>query len=66
MADFSKIKIGSNTYDVKDATARSTASEAKTTAESAETTANSALAQVEGIALTDTYDSTTEILTLSV
>lgn len=44
MADISQITVGSTTYNIKDSTARSSASSASTAAASAQTTANSALA----------------------
>ena len=44
MADISQITVGSTTYNIKDSTARSSASSASTAAASAQATANSALA----------------------
>ena len=48
MADVTNFKIGENVYNVKDATARSTASAARTAAEGAQSTASAAQTAAEG------------------
>lgn len=47
MADVSKINLYGTDYNIKDATARSEASEAKTTADNAQNTANDAKGKAE-------------------
>lgn len=44
MADIANLKVGANTYSIKDTTARNTANTAKATAESAESKADQAIA----------------------
>ena len=79
MANMSKIKIGSNVYDVKDTTARGTADAADTKADqaiidstnalnkanSAYTLGNNANTKIDGASIIGTYTSSTEILELS-
>ena len=62
MADISKLKIGVNTYDIKDPTARSTANNADTNASQAILDSAEALAKINGASLTGTYTSGTETL----
>ena len=47
MSDVSKINLYGTNYNIKDATARSEASEAKTTADNAQNTANDAKGKAE-------------------
>ena len=44
MADIANLKVGANTYSLKDTTARNTANSAQSTAESAESKADQAIA----------------------
>lgn len=70
MADFSKLSINGTSYNVKDTTARSTASGALSTANSAQQTAtdannaNSALEQLADI--TAEYVNATETIALNI
>lgn len=80
MANMSKIKIGTNVYDVKDTTARSTADSADTKADQAIVDSSNALSRansaytlgtnantkIDGASITGTYTSSTEILELSI
>ena len=65
MADISKIKIGSNTYDVKDPTARSTANNADNNASQALLDSASANTKIDGAKIIGTYISGTETLEVS-
>ena len=67
MANISKIKLHGVSYDIKDATARSTADAAKTAASTAQSTADAAkttaMAAKSAVDATS-YDSTSETLLL--
>ena len=65
MADISKLKIGSNTYDVKDPTARNTANNADTNASQALLDSADANAKIDGAKVLGTYTSGTETLEIS-
>ncbi len=65
MADISKLKIGSNTYDVKDPTARNTASNADSNASQAILDSAEANAKINGAKVLGTYTSGTETLEIS-
>ena len=65
MADISKIKIGSSTYDVKDPTARSTANNADGNASQALLDSSQANAKIDGAKVLGTYTSGTETLEIS-
>ena len=65
MADISKLKIGSNTYDVKDPTARSTANNADSNASQALLDSASANTKIDGAKVIGTYTSGTETLEVS-
>ena len=65
MADISKLKIGSNTYDVKDPTARNTASNADNNASQAILDSAEANAKINGAKVLGTYTSGTETLEIS-
>ena len=65
MADISKLKIGSNTYDIKDPTARSTANNADTNASQAILDSAEANAKINGASVVGTYTSATETLEVS-
>lgn len=65
MADISKIKIGSNTYDVKDPSARSTAGNADNNASQALLDSAEANAKIDGAKIIGTYTSGTEQLEIS-
>lgn len=65
MADISKIKIGSNTYDVKDPSARSTAGNADSNASQALLDSAEANAKIDGAKVLGTYTSGTETLEIS-
>ena len=65
MADISKLKVGSNTYDVKDPTARTTASNADNNASQAILDSAEANAKIDGAKVIGTYTSGTETLEIS-
>ena len=65
MADISKIKIQSNTYDIKDPTARNTANNADGNASQALLDSAEANTNIDGAKVVGTYTSGTETLELS-
>ena len=72
MNNVSIIKVGDNSYNIKDETARNTANQANTKAENAQTTANSALSignnadnKITNSKIIGTYDMSTETLDIS-
>lgn len=72
MNNVSIIKVGNNSYNIKDETARSIATQANTKAENAQTTADSALTlgtdadnKITNSKIIDTYDMSTETLDIS-
>ena len=65
MADISKLKIGSNTYDVKDPTARNTANNADGNASQALLDSSQANAKIDGAKVLGTYTAGTETLEIS-
>ena len=65
MADISKLKVGSNTYDVKDPTARTTANNADTNASQAILDSAEANTKIDGAKVIGTYTSATELLEIS-
>lgn len=62
MADISKLKVGSNTYDVKDPTARTTANNADTNASQAILDSAEANTKIDGAKVVGNYTSATELL----
>lgn len=62
MADISKIKIQSNTYDIKDPTARNTANNADGNASQALLDSAEANTKIDGAKVIGTYTSGTETL----
>jgi hypothetical protein len=65
MADISKLKIGANTYDIKDPTARSTASNADSNASQAILDSAEANTKINGASVIGTYTSGTETIEIS-
>ena len=72
MADISKLKVGANTYDIKDPSARSTANNADSNASqaildaaAAQSSANNANTKIDGAKVIGTYTSGTELLEIS-
>jgi len=65
MADISKIKIQSNTYDIKDPTARNTANNADGNASQALLDSAEANTKIDGAKVIGTYTSGTETLEVS-
>lgn len=65
MADISKLKVGANTYDIKDPTARNTASNADSNASQAILDSAEANAKIDGAKVVGTYTSGTELLEIS-
>ena len=65
MPDISKLKVGANTYDVKDPTARTTASNADNNASQAILDSAEANAKIDGAKVIGTYTSGTETLEIS-
>lgn len=65
MADISKIKIQSSTYDIKDPTARSTANNADGNASQALLDSAEANTKIDGAKVIGTYTSGTETLEVS-
>lgn len=65
MADISKLKVGANTYDIKDPTARNTANNADSNASQAILDSAEANAKINGAKILGTYTSGTETLEVS-
>lgn len=65
MADISKLKVGANTYDIKDPTARNTANNADGNASQAILDSSEANAKIDGAKVLGTYTSGTETLEIS-
>lgn len=65
MADISKLKVGANTFDIKDPTARNTANNADSNASQAILDSAEANAKINGASVTGTYTSGTETLEIS-
>ena len=65
MADISKLKIGANTYDIKDPSARNTANNADSNASQAILDSAEANAKINGAKVIGTYTSGTETLEVS-
>ena len=65
MADISKLKVGSSTYDIKDPTARNTANNADGNASQAILDSSQANAKIDGAKVIGTYTSGTETLEIS-
>ena len=65
MADISKLKIASNTYDIKDPTARNTANNADSNASQALLDSAEANTKIDGAKIKGTYTSGTETLEVS-
>ena len=65
MADISKLKIGSSTYNIKDPTARTTASNADGNASQAILDSAEANAKIDGAKVLGTYTSGNETLEIS-
>lgn len=65
MADISKLKVGANTYDIKDPTARNTASNADSNASQAILDSAEANTKIDGSKVIGTYTSGTETLEIS-
>lgn len=65
MADISKLKVGTSTYDIKDPTARNTASNADSNASQAILDSAEANAKITGAKIKGTYTSGTETLEVS-
>lgn len=65
MADISKLKVGTNTYDIKDPTARNTANNADSNASQAILDSAQANAKINGAKVIGTYTSGTETLEVS-
>lgn len=65
MPDISKLKVGANTYDVKDPTARTTANNADNNASQAILDSAEANAKIDGAKVIGTYTSGTETLEIS-
>ena len=65
MADISKIKIQSNTYDIKDPTARNTANNADGNASQALLDSAEANTKINGAKVIGTYTAGTETLEVS-
>lgn len=65
MPDISKLKVGTNTYDIKDPTARNTANNADSNASQAILDSAQANAKINGAKVIGTYTSGTETLEVS-
>lgn len=65
MADISKLKVGVNTYDIKDPTARNTANNADSNASQAILDSAQAITKIDGAKVIDTYTAGTETLEVS-
>ena len=66
MEDVQILKIGEKSYQIKDETARTTATKAEETANTASKNATNALNKINNIKLEGTYTSQSETLTLSI
>lgn len=65
MADISKLKVGANTYDIKDPTARNTANNADSNASQAILDSAEAITKIDGAKVIGTYTAGTETLEVS-
>jgi hypothetical protein len=65
MADISKLKVGVNTYDIKDPTARNTANNADSNASQAILDSAQAITKIDGAKVIGTYTAGTETLEVS-
>ena len=65
MADISKLKVGANTYDIKDPTARNTANNADSNASQAILDSAEANTKINGAKVVGNYTSGTESLEIS-
>ena len=65
MADISKLKVGANTYDIKDPTARNTANNADSNASQAILDSAEANTKINGAKVVGNYISGTELLEIS-
>lgn len=65
MADISKLKVGANTYDIKDPTARNTANNADSNASQAILDSAEANTKINGAKVVGNYTSGTELLEIS-
>lgn len=65
MADISKLKVGANTYDIKDPSARNTANNADSNASQALLDSAEANSKIDGAKVIGTYTSGTETLEVS-
>lgn len=65
MADISKLKVGANTYDIKDPTARNTANNADSNASQAILDSAEANTKIDGAKVVGTYTQGTETLEVS-
>ena len=65
MADISKLKVGANTYDIKDPTARNTANNADSNASQAILDSAEANTKIDGAKVIGTYTAGTETLEVS-
>lgn len=63
--DIANLKVGNNTYGIKDTTARTNAQNAQTTANSASTIATNANTKIDGASIVGEYTSGTETLEIS-
>lgn len=65
MADISKLKVGANTYDIKDPTARTTANNADNNASQAILDSAEANTKIDGAKVIGTYIAGTETIEIS-
>lgn len=65
MSDISKLKVGANTYDIKDPTARNTANNADNNASQAILDSAQANSKIDGAKVIGTYTQGTETLEVS-
>ena len=65
MADISKLKVGANTYDIKDPTARTTANNADSNASQAILDSAEANTKINGAKVIGTYTAGTETIEIS-
>ena len=65
MADISKLKVGANTYDIKDPTARNTANNADSNASQAILDSAEAITKIDGAKVIGTYTAGTETIEIS-
>lgn len=63
--DIANLKVGNNTYGIKDSTARTNAQNAQSTANTANTNAQNANTKIDGSSLVGEYTSGTETLEIS-